>query len=90
MEYTSLGCTGLKNGMPYHDSETLVVAPKRGILKTLFNFFLTVEVDDWNHQLRKSTGCDAKESQLNLILVIVASCLIFPINICKFVLHKTN
>ena len=29
--------------------------------------------------------CGAKEVQLNLILVIV----IFPINVCKFVLHET-
>ena len=29
-----------------------------------------------------------KETQLSFILVIVASCLIFPINISKFVLYK--
>ena len=25
--------TGLKNGTPYHDSDTFVVAPNRGILR---------------------------------------------------------
>ena len=34
----------------------------------------------------KIRECGAKETQLSLILVIVTSCLIFPINICKFVL----
>lgn len=34
------GITGLKNGTPYHDSDTFMVAPKRGILKRLFNFEL--------------------------------------------------
>ena len=30
----------------------------------------------------------AKETQLSLILVIIASCLIFPINICEFFLYE--
>ena len=51
------GMTRLKNGTPYHDSDTFVVAPNRGILNTLFNY----ELQFWwwksmNHQLRKSAN----------------------------------
>ena len=56
------GMTELKNGTPYHDSGTFVVAPNRGILKTLFNF----ELQFWpwksmNHQLRKSVNVAQKK-----------------------------
>ena len=37
---------------------------------------------------KKIRECGAKKTQLSLILVIVTSCLIFPINICKFVLRE--
>ena len=37
---------------------------------------------------KKIRECGAKETQLSLILVIVTSCLMLPINICKFVLHE--
>ena len=70
--------TGLKDGTPYHDSDTFVVASNRGILKLLFNF----EPSFWlwksmNHQLRKSTNVAQKEHRSVKILVIAASCLIF-------------
>ena len=45
---------------------------------------LAVEIDE--PPTKKIRECGAKETQLSLILVIVTSCLIFPINICKFVL----
>ena len=56
------GITGLKNGTPYHDSDTFVVAPNRGILMTLFNF----ELQSWrlksmNRQLRKSANVAQKK-----------------------------
>ena len=37
---------------------------------------------------KKIRECGAKETRLGLILVIEASCLIFPINMCKFALHE--
>ena len=37
---------------------------------------------------KKIRECGAKETQLSLILVIVASCLIFPINICEFFVYE--
>ena len=33
---------------------------------------------------KKIRECGAKETQLSLILEIITSCLIFPINICDF------
>ena len=56
------GMTGLKNGTPYHDSDTFVVAPNRGILMTQFNF----ELQSWrlksmNRQLRKSANVAQKK-----------------------------
>ena len=44
---------------------------------------LAVEIDE--STTKKIRECGAKETQLSLILVIITSCLIFPINICKFV-----
>ena len=37
---------------------------------------------------KKIRECGAKEKLLSLILVIIASCLIFPINICEFFLYE--
>ena len=37
---------------------------------------------------KKIRECGAKETQLSLILVIIASCLIFPINIYEFFLYE--
>ena len=44
---------------------------------------LAVEIDE--PTTKKIHECGAKETQLSLILVIVVSCLTFPINIFKFV-----
>ena len=79
MGYTSLGCTGLKSGTPYGDSDTFVVAPNRGVyFKDAVQFrtvILAVEIDE--PPTKKIRECGAKETQLSLILVIVTSCLIF-------------
>ena len=37
---------------------------------------------------KKSCECGSKETQLSLISVIMALCLIFPINICEFFLYE--
>ena len=47
---------------------------------------LAVEIDE--PPTKKIRECGAKETQLSLILVIVTSCLMLPINICKFVLQE--
>ena len=47
---------------------------------------LAVEIDE--PTTKKIRECGAKETQLSLILVIIASCLIFPINICDFFLYE--
>ena len=50
---------------------------------------LAVEIDE--PATKKIHECGAKETQLSLILGIIVSCLIFPINTCKFVFFmKTN
>ena len=51
---------------------------------------LAVEIDET--ATKKIHECGAKETQLSLILGIIVSCLIFPINICKFgfFFMKTN
>ena len=62
----------------------------RSILKTLNIQFRTVvlamEIDE--PTTKKIRECGAKETQLSLILVITASCLIFPINICDCFLYE--
>ena len=47
---------------------------------------VAVEIDE--PTTKKIRECGAKETQLSLILVIIASCLIFPINICEFFLYE--
>ena len=37
---------------------------------------------------KKARECGAKETQLSLMLVIIASCLIFPINTYDFFLYE--
>ena len=37
---------------------------------------------------KKIRECGVKETLLSLILVIIASCLVFPINICEFFLYE--
>ena len=70
---------------------TATLSWNRRILKTLSIAiqFRTVtvlagEIDE--PTTKKIRECGAEETHLSLILVIIASCLIFPINICKFVL----
>ena len=46
---------------------------------------LPAEIDE--PPTKKIRDCGAKETQLSLILVIIASCLIFPINIAKATIH---
>ena len=64
----------LKNGAPYHDAVQF---------RTVV---LAVEIDE--RTTKKIRECGAKETQRSLILVIIASCLIFPINICDFFLFE--
>ena len=45
-----------------------------------------MEIDEPTN--KKIRECGSKETQLSLILVIIASCLIFPINICGFFLYE--
>ena len=47
---------------------------------------LAVKIDE--PTTKKIRECGAKETRLSLILVIIASCLIFPINICDFFLYE--
>ena len=47
---------------------------------------LAVEIDE--PTTKKVRECGTKETQLSLILVIIASCFIFPINICEFFLYE--
>ena len=37
---------------------------------------------------KKIRECGAKETLLKLVLVIIASCVIFPIDICEFFLYE--
>ena len=76
----------LKNGTPYPDSDTFV-EPQN--IKDAVHFrtvVLAVEIDERTN--KKIRQCGAKETLLSLILVIIASCLIFPINICEFFLYE--
>ena len=69
---------------------TATLSWSRRILKTLSiaiqfrTVVLAVEIDE--PTTKKIRECGAKETHLSLILVIIASCLIFPRNVCKFVL----
>ena len=65
MEYTSLGCAGLKIGTPYHDGDTFMVAPNSG--RQLF----VLAVENNEPPTKKICECGTKETQLSLILVIV-------------------
>ena len=71
----------LKNGTPYHDSDTFVSGTVN--FKDAVQFrtvVLAVEIDE--PTTKKIRECGAKET-LSLILVIIASCLLFPINIAE-------
>ena len=66
---------------------TATLSWDRRILETLNIQFRTLvlaeEIDEPTTKKIREYG--AKETQLGLILVIIVSCLKFPINICKFV-----
>ena len=71
----------LKNGTPYHDSDTFVSGTVN--FKDAVQFrtvVLAVEIDE--PTTKKIRECGAKET-LSLILVIIASCLLFPIYIAE-------
>ena len=50
------------------------------------NVVLAAEIDE--PTTKKIRECGAKKTQLSLVLVIIPSCLIFPINICEFFLYE--
>ena len=75
----------LKNGTPYPDSDTFVEPQNIKDTVQFRTVVLTVEIDELT--TKNIRECGAKETLLSLILVIIiASCLIFPINICEFFL----
>ena len=76
----------LKNGTPYHDSDTFVEPQNFKDAVQFQTVVLAVEIDE--PTTKKIRECGAKETQLSLILVIIASCLIFPINNCEFFLYE--
>ena len=76
----------LKNGTPYHDSDTFVEPQNFKDAVQFQTVVLAVEIDE--PTTKKTRECGAKETQLSLILGITVSCSIFPINICKFFLYE--
>ena len=76
----------LKNGTPYHDNYTFVETYNFKDAVQFRTVVLVVEIDE--PTTKKIRKCGAKETLLSLILVIIASCLIFPINICEFFLYE--
>ena len=76
----------LKNVTSYHDSDTFVEPWNFKDAVQFRTVVLAVEID--KPTTKKTRECDAKETQLTLILVIIASCLIFAINICEFFLYE--
>ena len=76
----------LKNGTPYHDSNTFVEPQNFKDAVQFRTLVLAVEIDE--PTTKKVRECGAKETQLSLMLVIIASCLIFPINIYEFFLYE--
>ena len=76
----------ITSGAPYHDSDTFV-QPQNFKDSVQFPIVvLALEIDE--PTTKKIRECGAKETQISLILVIIASCLIFPINICEFFLYE--
>ena len=74
----------LKHGTPDPDSDTFVEPQNIKDTVQFRTVVLAVEIDE--PTTKKIRECGAKETHLSLILVIIASCLIFPRNVCKFVL----
>ena len=77
----------LKNGTPYHDSDTFVEPQNMKDAVQFRPVVLAVEIGE--PTTKKTRECGAKEAQLSLILVIIASCLIFLINIGEFFFMKS-
>ena len=69
----------LKNGTSYRDSDTFVEPQNFQDAVQFRTVVLAVEIDE--PTTKKIRECDAKETQLRLILGIIVSCLIFPTNI---------
>ena len=78
--------TLITSGAPYHDSDTFVEPQNFKDAVQFRTVVLALEIDE--PTTKKIRECGAKETQISLILVIIASCLIFPINICEFFLYK--
>ena len=76
----------LKNGTSYHDSDTFVEPQNSKDAVQFRTLVLAVEIDEPTAKKIREYG--VKETQLSLILVIKASCLTFPINICEFFLYE--
>ena len=76
----------LKHGTPYPDSDTFVEPQNIKDTVQFRTVVLAVEIDE--PTTKNIRECGAKETLLSLILVIIASCLIFPINICEFFLYE--
>ena len=76
----------LMNGTPYPDIDTFVEPQNIKDAVQFRTVLLTVEIDE--PTTKKIRECDAQETLLSLIVVIIASCLIFPINICEFFLYE--
>ena len=70
----------LRNVTSYHDSDTFV--------EPISNCRFGCGNRSMNRTTKKIRECGAKETQLSLILVIIASCLIFARNICEFFLYE--
>ena len=80
--YTSLGrLVKERNSLPWQRHFRGTVEFYKDALQ-FRTVVLAVEIDE--PTTKKIRECGAKETQLGLILVIIASCLIFPINICEF------
>ena len=70
--YTRVWDDWLKNGTPYHDSNTFVEPQNFKDAVQFQTFVLAVEIDE--PTTKKIRECGAKETQLGLILVIIVSC----------------
>ena len=77
----------LNNRTPYHDSDTFVEPQNFKDAVKFRTVVLAVEIDE--PTTKKIRECGAKETQFSLILVIKASCLIFPITTVNLFFMKS-
>ena len=77
----------LNNRTPYHDSDTFVEPQNFKDAVKFRTVVLAVEIDE--PTTKKIRECGAKETQFGLILVIKASCLIFPVTTVNLFLMKS-